>query len=116
MIDVDDALRGLTLAVKERGPDHVDPLAAQGRSCSNVYEHEGEVCRCIAGEALSQLGIDDITLNKFSAAFGAISYVDITDAASNLLAVAQSTQDAGKTWGEAHKKAAVYHNWKRMVG
>lgn len=114
MFSEDDAIRGLTLAVRKYGVDHVDPNAEYG-ICKNVYQdEEGNTGRCIAAEALFQLGVSDETLRKFNndsvdrlTRGNSGQLVDIGFDAVDILLSAQGTQDAGHCWGDAHLDAAL---------
>lgn len=105
----DEVVRALRQAVADYGPDWVDPNA-EGAGCTNIYTHNGEVRRCIAAQALHNLGVSDDRLDgqgDVLSTYHALRWLDFHGepsgdrAAFDALAAAQAEQEFGATWGTA---------------
>lgn len=99
------AIEYLRRAVAEYGAEYVDPNAADGELCQNVYRNDaGEVAgRCIAAQVLSYHGIDDETLQGYNdyAIDNVIEKLELSveAGAEMVLSKAQTWQDRGEPWG-----------------
>lgn len=128
LITLEDARKGLKLAVEARGADYVYTHSDQYKNSGTCLYvgHEGEdedsdiVVGCIVGEAFDRLGLFGTDAYHTSLYFELIDYegsvsdltdihgVQMTSAAQNYLASAQIRQDRGGTWGEAISQADFY--------
>lgn len=102
----------LDRAVAEYGAEYVDPRAAQGGPCHNVYwsSDTGEVTgRCIAAQVLHYHGVSDDDLAQYNS-HGVDAVLDWLHIPHNnnarlLLSEAQGEQDNGEPWKEAKDRA-----------
>lgn len=93
--------------VAERGEEYCYSNASTRAECfyHPTVRINGHITRCIIGEALHRLGVDDEKLKQLSQTFGPARRVleelgfdqDVVVYAGRV----QRAQDAGKSWGEA---------------
>lgn len=117
LITIEQVMQGLRGAVAERGRDHRDPNAAAGLDCMYVSK-AGQEPVCVGGAALHKAGVslDELKLWEGLSAramipgaaklceeghpmHGRDSYGIVTQAAGDLLSLAQAMNDAKSTWG-----------------
>ena len=105
---VDEALKLLEAVVADFGEDHVyqrHSLAEGGATCRHIHNGEPD---CLVGHVLIRSGrftaeeLSDIQTVRLAA----FTYPGrLVDEATHVLVAAQSTQDAGCTWGVALERA-----------
>lgn len=117
IITLDMVLEAIDHAVGVRGADYVDPATGQVSPGECKYVRGGAPS-CIIGTALAHLGVplevleeiddsDDPTVGGGEDFLQILHEADVTFAphVRPVLAVAQITQDSGRTWGQAQDKA-----------
>ena len=102
VIDTDEVLADLQTIVTEYGDGYVDPNFATG--CCYYHPSTGAPS-CIVGHVLNKhgllMGVADADVNYHPVRDVTVIHYAFTPEAEIVLEVAQSAQDAGKTWGEA---------------
>lgn len=120
-LDVIDTLRRV---VARKGPTHIDPLAHVNMACQYIYTPEvvldrhanavgdlPDVCRCVVGEIMHELGVLDEDLgefNQYGSVYEFYSYFHrddiprgaprVTVPALTLLSEAQRASDNADPW------------------
>lgn len=111
---VDDAFISLVERIARENPDVVYNPNGSSATCSydTTMRPDGFERRCLIGEALAQLGADEVwlSLQNGESAFPVLRQLEYSKHVQTWALFVQRAQDGGMNWAQAVSIANIYRN------